>query len=79
MSATFPLDAAGTQLAPVPARVLAAWAIKPRGPAYLINSLMTGAIIRTHPMVRRNLAFLLGAASSAGLAFLVARVLSATA
>jgi hypothetical protein len=79
MSDTFMFDAAGAHLAPAPARVLAAWAIKPRGPAHLIASIATAAIIRAHPMVLRNLAFLLCAASTAGLAFLVARVLGATA
>jgi hypothetical protein len=79
MSDIMTIDSAGTFLGPAPARVLAAWAIKPRGPAHLISSLITGAIIRAHPMVLRNLVFLLCAASGAGLAFLVASVFGATA
>jgi hypothetical protein len=73
------IEAPGSFLGSAPAPTFAAWAIKPRGPAHFITSLITGAIIRAHPMVLRNLAFLLCAASGAGLAFLVASVFRATA
>jgi hypothetical protein len=55
-----------------PAQAHAAWAIKPRGPAHAITVLLTSAIIRMPPAALRGLAFLLCAASVAGMLFLAA-------
>jgi len=72
MSDAITFEGAGGFHAHPPAPALAAWAIKPRGPAHAIAFLMTGAIIRMPATAVRGLALLLCAANVAGMLFLAA-------